>query len=156
MSHSVCDVRSMNTSALVVGVLIVAATLVSFQQQTETIANPRSIIYDGRFLEAMHNVSRLLPDNENLVVSSNGPIVTYFTGHTAIVPWAATSKQSLANYMRERGYSFLLAFENKSDALALKALFSSEGLRTLEPPFVRIAEYHTDFYVLFLYQLTST
>ena len=148
--------RSMSISAFVVGVLIIAVTLVGFQLQTDTMANPRSIIYDRRFVEAMHNVSRLLPDNENLVVSSNGPIVTYFTGHTATVPWAVTSKQGLTNYMRQREYSFLLAFENKSDAVALRALFSSEGLRTIEPTFVQLAEYHTDFYVLFLYQLRST
>lgn len=146
----------MSISAFAVGVLIIAVTLVGFQQQTETMANPRSIIYDRRFIQAMHNVSRLLPDNENLVVSSNGAIVTYFTGHTATVPWPVTSKQGLINYMRQRGYSFLLAFENKSDVVALRALFSSEGLRTLEPTFVRLAEYHTDFYVLFLYQLRST
>lgn len=148
--------RSMSMCWFAVAVLIIAATLVSFQQQTETMANPNSIIYDRQFVEAMYNISRMLPDNENLVVSSNGPIVTYFTGHTAIVPYPVTSKQGLVNYMRQRGYSFLLAFENKSDVMALKVLFSSEGLRTLEPTFVPLAEYHTDFYVLFLYQLSST
>jgi hypothetical protein len=148
--------RSMSIPWFAVAVLIIAATLVSFQQQTETMANPNSIIYDRQFVEAMRNISRVLPDNERLVVSSNGPIVTYFTGHTAVVPWPVTSKQGLVNYMHQRGYSFLLAFENKSDVIALKALFSSEGLRTLEPIFVPVEEYRTEFYVLILYQLAST
>ena len=135
------------------GLLIITVTLAGFELQTPAMAGPRSIIYDSHFIEAMRDISRLLPDNADLVVSSNGAIVTYFTGHTATVPWTATSQQDLIVFMRVRGYQFLLAFENKTDVQALRGVFSSKGLKALEPTFVQLAGYHTDFYVLRLYQL---
>jgi hypothetical protein len=145
--------RSVSITVCVLGLLLITATLAGFEQHTAAMAGPRSIIYDTRFVEAMSNVSRLLPDDANLVVSSNGAIVTYFTGHIATVPWSATSEQALILYMRQGGYLFLLAFENKTDVPELKAVFSSRGLKALESTFVQLAEYHTDFYVLHLYQL---
>lgn len=147
--------RLVSKSILLLGILMIAITLVNFDQQTRAIAGPRSIIYDKRFVAAMNNLSRQIPDTADLIVSSNGAIVTYFTGHTAIVPWGVTSKQALIDYMRSRGYMFLAAFENKSDVPELKTLFSSKGLKSLESDFVKLGQYQTDFYVIILYQLKS-
>ncbi len=147
--------RLLNKSFVLLGILIIAATLVSFEQQVPTIASPRSIIYDSRFIAAMNNLSSLVPDGAILVVSTNAPFVTYFTGHTARLPIGVTSEKGLINFMNDRGYMYLVVFENRSDVLQLKTLFSSKGLKSLEPTFVRIAEYHTDFSSILVYQLKS-
>jgi hypothetical protein len=141
---------------LAVGLIIIAITFVRFDQQTQAMAGPRSIIYDSRFVSAMTNMSHLTPSGADLVVSSNGAIMTYFTGHTAVVPWGVTSEQGLIDYMYSRGYMFLAAFENKSDVPELKSLFTPKGMKSLETAFVKLGEYHTDFYVIILYQLKVT
>jgi hypothetical protein len=148
--------RSASITACVLGLLVITVSLAGFEQQTAAMAGPRSIIFDTRFVEAMRDVSSLLPDDSNLLVSSNGAIVTYFTGHIAIVPWTATSEQTLILYMSQRGYQYLLAFENKTDVAALKAVFSSSGLKSFETTFVQLDEYHTDLYVIHLYKLKSS
>jgi hypothetical protein len=142
-------------SALVVGVLMMAVTIVSFGNQTQKIASPRSIIYDTHFVEAMNNLSRVVPENAVLVVSTNSPFVTYFTGHITKVPFGASSEEDLINYMRSWGYQFLVVFEGKSDVPGLKTLFSSGGAKGLEVAFARLAEYRTDFNVILVYKLKS-
>ncbi len=146
----------MNKSLVLLSILIVVVTLVNFEQQTPALASPRSIIYDSRFIPAMNNLSGLVPDGAVLVVSTNAPFVTYFTGHTARLPIRVTSEQGLVNFMRDRGYMYLVVFENRSDVPQLRALFSSKGLKSLEPTFVRIAEYQTDFSQILVYQLKSS
>jgi len=142
-------------SALAVGVLMIAVTIVGFGYQTQKMASPRSIIYGTHFVEAMNNLSGVVPDNAVLVVSTNSPFVTYFTGHITKVPFGASSREDLINYMQSKGYRFLVVFEGKSDVPGLKTLFSSGGVKALEAAFARLAEYRTDFYVIFVYQLKS-
>ncbi len=145
----------MSKSLFLVGVLIISVTLANFWQQTQQMASPRSIIHDTRFVEAMNNLSRLVPDEAVLVVSTNSPFVTYFTGHITRVPFGVSSKEDLISFMQDRAYQFLVVFEGKSDVPALKTLFSSGGVKALESAFVRLAEYRTDFYVILVYQLKS-
>lgn len=103
----------------------------------------------------MSNLSSLVPEDAVLVVSTYAPIVAYFTGHMARLPLGVSSASGLANFMRDRGYMFLVVFENKSDVSELRPLFSSKGLKALESTFVRIANYRTDFSVILVYQLNS-
>ncbi len=103
----------------------------------------------------MNNLSSLVPDGAILVVSTNAPFVAYFTGHTARLPIGVSSENGLTNFMKERGYMYLVVFENRSDVPQLRTLFSSKGLKSLEPTFIRIAEYQTDFSLILVYQLKS-
>ena len=147
--------RLFNKSIMLIGVLLIAVTLVNFQQETQGLASPHSMIHDTHFIPAMSNLSRLVPEDAVLVVSTYAPVVAYFTGHTARIPLGVSSEAGLANYMRDRGYVFLVVFENKSDVPQLRTLFSSKGLKALESTFVQIANYRTDFSVILVYRLNS-
>lgn len=148
--------RLRNRSLMLVSILIIAATLVSFEQQTVAMASPRSIIYDSRFIPAMNNLSSLVPGGAVLVVSTNAPFVTYFTNHIARLPIGVSSAQGLSSFMMDRGYMYLVVFENRSDVPQLRALFSSKGVKALESAFIRIAAYQTDFSLILVYQLKSS
>jgi hypothetical protein len=145
--------RLIGKSLLVLGILLIGVTLLNFAQETKQLASPRSIIYDTHFVQAMHNISGLVPADAILVVSTNAPYVTFFTGHTAKVPFGLSSKETLVSYMVGRGYYYLVVFQGKSDEPLLKRLFSSGGQKDLESAFARLAEYHTDFSVIIVYQL---
>lgn len=145
-----------NKSLILVGILIIAASLVNFEQETVAMASPRSIIYDSRFIPAMSNLSSLIPDGAVLVVSTNAPFVTYFTNHIARLPIGVSSTQGLSSFMRDRGYTYLVVFENRSDVPQLKTLFSSKGVKALKSAFIQIAAYQTDFSLIIVYQLKSS
>lgn len=101
----------------------------------------------------MNNLSRLIPGDAVIVVSTNAPFVAYFTGHNVRVPFGANSKDTLINFMQTRGYVFLVVFEGRSDVTALAKLFSSKGLKTLESAFIQLAVYRTDFSIIHVYQM---
>jgi len=148
--------RLIGKSLLLVGILLVSITLLNFWQDTQQVASPRSIIYDTRFVQAMDNITHIVPADAVLMVSTNAPYVVYFTGHTAKVPFGLVSKDALVNYMLVKGYLFLIVFQGRSDEPRLRTLFGQAGQKDLESSFARLAEYRTDFSVILVYQLMSS
>jgi hypothetical protein len=135
------------------GIALIVLSIWNSAANVQTLASPNSITYDTRFVAAMHDLSSILPAGDVVVVSTNAPRVAYFTGHKAVTPYAAYSKDSLVKFMQVRGYTFLAVFEGQSDVPALSTLFSSSGLKTLESTFTQLAVYQTDFYVIHVYQM---
>ncbi len=137
----------------VAGIALILLNVWNSAMNVQTLASPRSINYDAKFVAAMNNLSSIVPDDGVIVVSTNGPRVAYFTGHITKTPLTANSKDTLVTFMKTRGYMFLVVFEGYSDVPALSTLFTSSGLKTLEPAFTQLAVYRTDLYVIHVYQM---
>ena len=137
------------------GILIVIISIVNLTEQIQYIASPRSVIHDESFVAVINGLSELVPEESTIVVSTNGPFVTYFARRDAKVPFGVSSRESLADYMAKHHYEYLLVFEGGSQVAALKSLFSSKGLESLDRDFQRIRSFHTDFSKIHLYKLKS-
>ena len=123
--------------------------------QLENVASPRSVIYDRTFIAAMNKISEMVPKDAVLVVSTNAPFVTYFTGHDSRVPFGAFSKESLLHYMTEHHYDYLVVFEGRSQVEELQSLFSSNGTRDLEDRYELVESFRTDFSKIHLFRLRT-
>jgi hypothetical protein len=135
------------------GIALIVLSIWDSAANVQTLASPSSITYDTKFVAAMDNLSSIIPAGDIIVVSTNAPRVAYFTGHKAVTPYAAYSRDSLIKFMQVRWYTFLVVFEGQSDVPALRSLFSSSGLKNLDPTFTQLAVYQTDFYVIHVYQM---
>ncbi len=134
--------------------LIVATAIVSFLQ-SEQVVSSQSVIYDEKFVDALYEVKALIPIGDIIVTSTNAPFVQYFTGHTAKVPFGASSKASLLQYMISRHYRYLLVFEGNSQIPELRTLFSSAGLVSLRGEFIEVLYLQTDSSKIHLYKLSE-
>ena len=137
----------------VAGIALIVLSMWNSVANVQTLASPGSIVYDSKFVAAMNNLSSIMPDGAAIVVSTNSPRVAYFTGHKVVTPYSATSKDSLIKFMQARGYMFLVVFEGQSDVPALSTLFTSSGVKNLEPVFTQLAVYQTDVYIIDVYQM---
>jgi len=142
-----------NKILAVAAIGLVVLSLVNSVGGLQTMERRRSDLRDRFFIAAMRDLSRLIPDGAHIVVSANAPQVQYFTGHRAGIPYPVTSMDALIDYMRVRGIIFLVVFEGDSNVAALKTLFSSKGVKTLETAFVQLAVYRTDIFIIRVYQM---
>jgi len=138
-----------------IAIVILSVTIVNFLVEVEYIASPRSLIYDRLFIPAMKDLCELTPEDATLVVSTNAPFVTYFTGRTTKVPYGAYSKDSLVDYMRKNGFEYLLVFEGRSQVTELEPLFGAKGLPTLIDSFDLVRTFRTSYNTIHLYQIKS-
>ncbi|MCJ7634051.1 hypothetical protein MUP77_16900 [Candidatus Bathyarchaeota archaeon] len=136
---------------IAVAVFLVIATAIGSFSQSEKVASPRSVIYDNKFTDALYGIQALIPPDDIVVTSTNAPFVQYFTGHTAKVPFGASSLESLLQYMVGRQYRYLLVFEGSSQIPELHTLFSSSGLAILRSEFTELVSLQTDFSKIHLY-----
>lgn len=134
---------------------LVIVTLFGFHGQAQSMAHPTSIIYDTRFIDAMKNLSGIIPANATLVASTNAPLVAYFTGHPVTTPYRAISEKSLVKYMADNKYGYLVVFEGKSSVKNLETLFSRNGLKDLDADFERIASYATESNKIHVFRLRA-
>ncbi len=137
------------------GILIVIFSIIGLAGQIQYVASPRSVIHDKSFIAVMNGLPELVPEDSTIVVSTNGPYVTYFARRAARVPFGVSSRQSLVDYMVKHHYEYLLVFEGGSQVEALKSLFSSKGLENLDHDFQQIRSFQTDFSKIHLYKLKS-
>jgi hypothetical protein len=149
-----------NKMLVVFAVGLVVLSMVNSVEQNaaghfQTIASPTSVIYDSKFIAAMNSISALVPAGRVIVVSTNAPFVTYFTGHNAKIPFGASSNESLVKYMKWNHYEYLVVFENHSQVPELQSLFSSKHVRSLESSFRLLGSYRTDSSQIYLYQLRA-
>lgn len=147
---------NVNRIFVAISIVIVAFSIVNHVGQVEDIASPRSVIHDRRFIAAMNNISAQVPADNVLVVSTNAPFVTYFTGHIARVPFGVTSKKALVDYMRRNHYDYLVVFEGGSQVRELKSLFSPKGVQSLTEDFQCIGSFQTDFSKILLYKIKDS
>ena len=139
-----------------VGVAVSIFSVIAFQGQLSNLATNEDLIYDESFLEVMNEVSDSVPRNETIVVSTSAPHFVYFSNRTAIVPWGATSEETLVSLMKEHENSYLAVIENVSAAPELVQLFNTEGLRSLDIHFEQLQTFESDFYAVHLYKLRSS
>lgn len=113
------------------------------------------IYYDNKVIPAMLSISDLVPQNKPIVISYKFSEAIFFIKHQLIIPYVY-SERSLSDYMAKNNLTYLLVLENFSSQKALKKLFSSTGLKNLEPNFHEIANYTTgNHYKFHLYQRKS-
>jgi hypothetical protein len=133
-------------------------SVVNFQYDISHQETSGSIINDPKVIPALEQISSTIPHDRNttVLVSSNAPHITLFTGLQTVRPYGVSSERSLAEFMMSHRLTYLIVIENKSDEPKLKSLFSSEGLKSLEGDFERLATYKTSYYKIHLYQLASS
>jgi hypothetical protein len=137
-------------------IVIIVVSITGFQEPIQQEPNRQVVRYDKGFIQAMEDVSDRVPKESVLVVSSQEPLVRYFTGRPTVTPYGVDSKESLINYMLNSGYAYLLVFRGVSDVGALRPLFSSEGITSLNSHYQEIAYHKTDFFRIHLYQLAQS
>lgn len=138
------------------GIALIVLSVVNFVAQMQTISRG-SGIYDKKLIPALKNISVLVPPGAVMVVSTQGPYVTYFTGHITKVPWGVSSKESLVEYMTKNHYDYLVVFQGSSEEPKLKSLFSSQQVRTLETSFQLMGIFKTDsFSTIYLFKLRDS
>ena len=140
----------------VAGIALLVLTMVNSITQVDTMRSPKSVLRDRSFIAVMNNISALVPPGSVIVVSTNGPFVTYFTGHIAKVPFGVSSLPSLVEYMKGRHCEYLLVFEGDSQNPELSSLFSSKHLRSLETSFQLMGTFQSDFSHIYLYKLIDS
>jgi hypothetical protein len=141
------------TSLAAAAIIILIISVIAFQTELATMMPSEDFIYDQSILEVIEKIDRSIPTNETLVVSTLEPHFVYFTDRRAMVPWTATSEESLVSLMRENGHQYLVVVENVSAAPQLDELFSSAGLESLDLQFDRLESYESDYFRLHLYKL---
>lgn len=109
-------------------------------------------MFDSLKIFALSQISRLVPQNETIVVSDNRPLSEYFTKHNAEIPRGAYSEKSLLDYMSKNKYDYLLVYEGASEVEELIPLFTTGGLEKLKSHYNEIANYTTEYSNIHLYQ----
>jgi hypothetical protein len=93
--------------------LLIAISLITFQQQIPTIAQTTKI-YDKEYIGALKHVVGIIPQNETLATTENYPQVAYFTDHKVKVP-SVRSERALVQFMWKVNSSYLLVSEDTSE-----------------------------------------
>ena len=137
-------------------VVVLIISVITFQEQLTSLATNEDLIYDRSILSVMTAISDSVPANETLVVSTSAPHFVYFSDRSAVVPWSATSEESLVSVMKEDGNNYLAVIENVSAAPELSQLFSAEGLGSLDIQFEQLQTCESDFFRVHLYKLRSS
>jgi hypothetical protein len=115
-----------------------------------------SEFYNKKFISAMTNISRIVPQNEPIVSSDYYGNMVYFVTHQFLIPYGISSEKSLVRYMVENNLTYLLVYENHSMVDELKSLFSHGSLNNLDNDFQKLADYTTDRHSRFhLYRLNN-
>ena len=122
---------------------LIIATLIS-ALNLDRVASPTSVIYDTQFVNALRDVSAIVPSDDVIVTSTNAPFVLFFTNRSVKIPYGATSKETLVRYMSERGYRYLLVFDGDSQVPELSQVFSPSGLADLKDRFTELEYIQTD------------
>lgn len=134
---------------IVIGLLVI--TIVEFLFEETKIGYYRRVNYDAKMISALQNISKIVPEGEVLTTANFRPIVIYFTGREVFEPWHETS-YSLLNRMREKNYTYLLVFENRSEIPELTKMFTKDELPKISMDFREMATYITSFSKLHLYK----
>ena len=136
-----------------IGIGLVIVSIINFQNQISISYLIPLGLYDESLIPALEQISYILPQNETIVVSSQDPLVMYFTNHNVDVPWSAYSEKSLLRSMEENNYTYLLVDEGGYTPVeALDSLFTQGGLKKLNTDFKEIANFPTKYFNLHLYQ----
>jgi hypothetical protein len=107
------------------------------------IIEPETAVYDEKFISALNKVANRIPENETLVVSGSGGIITFFTDFPVKTPRNITSLESLVQWMSKHDFNYLVV--TPTNEPKLKPLFSKQGLEHLEEYFHKIIGYKTEF-----------
>ena len=149
----------LNKNRIILVLLGVAIALITAGTVSSIIyiETPRySQFYDTKFVLAMNNISKLVPQNESIVASDKYGNMAFFINHELLIPWNASSENSLLYYMVKNRLKYMLVYENFSRVPELKPLFSHEGLKNLNDHFQLIANYTTNVHSSFqLYRLNK-
>lgn len=137
--------------------LTTTIVIISLAMSIVNIETPQfGQFYNKKFVSAMTNISRMVPQNEPIVSSDYYGNMVYFVTHKFITPYGISSEKSLVRYMVEKNLTYLLVYENHSMVKELKPLFSHDSLKKLDDDFQKLAEYTTDGHSRFhLYRLSS-
>ena len=112
-------------------------------------------LFDNSTIIVLNNISRLIPENETIVISNHGPVTEYFTKHNTQIPRGVYSEDSLFDLMKKNDYKYLLVYRGASDVADLVSLFSASGLKKLDKNFILISHYDTEVNSIYLYLLRS-
>jgi hypothetical protein len=116
-----------------------------------------SNINDDFFIQGVKNLTKSVPKNETLVVTSSSAVIKYFSDHPVKIPWKGKvkSEKTLATWMSNLKYKYLVVVYTHGRGTQieeLKPIFSSKGLRALSPDFQKIGETRTESAKLLLYK----
>jgi len=148
------NLESNITRAILIGiaVIILVITVTISLPQGAQVGGKRPIIFDGKMISALQNISKIVPKNQTIVTPNFTPIIEYFTAHDTITPYSVTSYSSLLSLMNNKNYYYLLVFENQSDVEGLVNVFDKENLPNLSAHFRNITTFTTEFSKLHLYE----
>ena len=147
-------------SILGIAIGFVIVTIINFQillSEQWYVQLPRDLrllpsgVFDDSSVLVLNNVSRLVPENETIVVSDHGPVSEYFTKRNVQIPRGVYSEDSLFDYMKKNDYKYLLVYQGASDVVDLAPLFSANGLEELNKDFNIVSNYNTEFSSIYLY-----
>jgi hypothetical protein len=130
-------IRRTKTIVVISCGLLIAISLITFQQQIPTIAQTTKI-YDKEYISALRHVADIIPQNETLATNENYPQVAYFTGHKVKAPWV-NSEGSLVQFMWKVNSSYLLVPEDTSEP---KPDNTPLLIQMAEKPFEIISDYY--------------
>jgi hypothetical protein len=140
MSANNRKIRHTKTIAVISCGLLIAISLITFQQQIPTIAQTTKI-YDKEYISALRHVVGIIPQNETLATTENYPQVAYFTGHKVKVP-SVNSERSLVQFMWKVNSSYLLVPEDTSEP---KPDNTPLLIQMAEKPFEIISDYYHEY-----------
>jgi hypothetical protein len=135
---------SLSIVVVAIGIIQLAVfNLSGFQEALQSTQG--SFYFDKKFIPIMNNISNIVPHNDSIVISLNGTsLLDYFIESKLETPYGAYSLESLKEYMTKKNLRWLLVYENVSDTISLKPLFSKTGLKKLDNIFQKISEYSTE------------
>ena len=139
---------------ILLGLAIIALviTVLIFLPQGTEVGGKRPIIFDGKMISALQNISKMVPRNQTIITPNFTPIIEYFTARSTITPYDVASYSSLLKLMKKNSYNYLLVFENQSDIQELGKVFKKQNLPNLSSDFKNISSFTTEFSRLHLYE----
>ena len=132
--------------------------LLSDQWQGKMPRNYRLLpsgVFDNSTLFVLSNISRLVPNNETIVISDHGPVSQYFTKHDTKIPRGVYSEDSLFDFMKKNDYKYLLVYRGASEVIELEPLFSERGLKKLDKNFMLLSHHDSEFSSVYLYLIRA-
>jgi predicted RND superfamily exporter protein len=132
-------------------ITIFALSLAAVQQLSQ-VNNMGSLWRkDKELVPTLQDISKLVPKNESIMLSSFDPIVFYFTERHVKVPNKIQSLDSLVNFMEKGNYNYLLTIDGQYNVPKRDSKFNVSQFY-MENDFDEIAVYNTDLSRLHLYK----
>jgi len=139
--------------AVAMSSLVIVATIAISQQRVPAVSE-NTRIYDKGLVDVLREIEGEIPEDEPVVVSTNGPHVVYFSGREVEVPRGVVTLRELVEYMWKKNSTYLLTFENKAPEPELRRLLNKDS-RFLDNAFDKISSHSAVSGKVDLYHLQS-